>query len=224
MICGNEVGSLIIYSLNYSLFIENKKYIELLKIIKSHTNKINSISINNNLFFFFFFSYDGYINIYTCPKFSLVNSLYINDSKIKKNEIDYVFLSSQPLAVIVLYSNKKCLFKVYSINGKYLDYEENDLALLKEIDMLSYNDNNMIDPIIFTDYKFNDYLAYIFKNNFVIIRKFPEMKIHLKINCLQKNHYLSKLTISHDLKYLYAYEENDNNIYIVNNNINKKDT
>ena len=223
MICGNEVGSLIIYSLNYSLFIENKKYIELLKIIKSHTNKINSISINNNLFLFSDCSYDGYINIYTYPKFTLVNSLYINDSKIKKNEIDYVFLSSQPLPVIVLYSNKKCLFKVYSINGKYLDYEEDDLALLKEIDIVSYIDNNMIDPIIFTDYKFNDYLAYIFKYNFVIIRKFPEMKIHLKINYLQKNHYLSKLTISHDLKYLYAYEETDNNIYIVNNNISKKD-
>ena len=224
MICGNEVGSLIIYSLNYSLFVENKKYIELLKIIKSHNNKINSISINNNMFLFAGCSYDGYINLYTYPKLTLINSIYINDTKMKKNEIDFVFLSSQPLPVIVLYSNKNCLFKTYSINGKDLNYESNDKTLLKQIEIPFYNNNNMIDPFIFTDYKFNDYLAYIFKYKFIIIRKFPEMKIHLKIDCLNKNYSLTKLIISNDLKYLYAYEENENNIYIVHNNIYKKET
>ena len=224
MICGNEVGSLIIYSLNYSLFVENKKYIELLKIIKSHNNKINSISINNNMFLFAGCSYDGYINLYTYPKLTLINSIYINDIKMKKNEIDFVFLSSQPLPVIVLYSNKNCLFKTYSINGKDLNYESNDKTLLKQIEIPFYNNNNMIDPFIFTDYKFNDYLAYIFKYKFIIIRKFPEMKIHLKIDCLNKNYSLTKLIISNDLKYLYAYEENENNIYIVHNNIYKKET
>ena len=128
------------------------------------------------------------------------------------------------MPVIVLYSNKNCLFKTYSINGKNLDCEENDLNLLKEINMLYYDNNNMVNPIIFTDYKFNDYLTYIFKYRFIIIRKFPEMKIHLKINCQQKNYCLSKLTISYDLKYLYAYEENENNIYIIDNNISKKES
>ena len=223
MVCGNKKGTLIIYSLNYSSFLENKKYIELLKIFNSHNNyRINSISINNNLFLFSDCSYDGYINLYSYPNINLVNSIFINDNKMKKNEIDYVFLSSQPLPVISLYSNKKCSFKTYSINGHNLNYDPNDLLLLKEIEMPLYNNDSMINPILFTDYKFNDYLAYIFKYNFVLIRKFPEMKCHLKIS-LNNNNCLSKIIISNDLKNLYIYEENENNIYIVNNIIHIKD-
>ena len=224
MICGNQKGVIIIFTINYSLFIENKKYIELLKVIKSHNNyKINSISINNNLFLFASCSYDGYINLYTFPKIRLINSLYINDLKMKKNEIDYVFLSSQPLPTIVLYSNKKCIFKVYSINGHELNCDYNDLTLLKEIEIPLYNNDSMISPIIFTDNNFNDYLAYIFKYKYVLIRKFPDMKCILKINCSNNNYDLSKLVLSNDLNYLYVYEKNKNNIYIIDNSIYSKD-
>ena len=218
MICGNEKGTLIIFSLNYSLFLENKKYIELLKVIKSHNNnRINSISINNNLFLFADCSYDGYINIYTYPKINLIKSIYLNDNKIKKDEIDYVFLSSQPLPVIVVYSNKNCLFKTYSINGKELNYDYNDLSLLEEIVLPLYNNDSMISPIIITDYKFNEYLCYIFKYKYILIRKFPEMKCYLKINCPNSNYTLTKVVISNDLKNLYIYEENENCIYILDN-------
>ena len=224
MICGNEKGVIIIFRINYSLFIENKKYIELIKVIKSHNYlKINSISINNNLFLFADCSYDGYINIYTFPKIRLINSLYINDEKMNKNEIDYVFLSSQPLPVIVLYSNKKCLFKIYNINGHELICEYNDLALLKEKELPLYNNDSMINPIIFTDYNFNDYLVYIFKYKYILIRKFPDMKCFLKINCSNNNYNLSKIVLSNDIKYLYAYEKTENNIFIIDNSIYSKE-
>ena len=219
MFCGNEEGVLIIYSINYSLLIENKKYIELISIIKSHNNIINSISVNNNLNLFADCAYDGYINIYTFPEVNLINSLYINDIKMQKNEIDYVFLSSQPLPVIALYSNKKCYFKVYSINGHELNYDSNDLPFLKEIEMPLYSNDSMISPKLFTNYKFNDYLAYIFKYKFVIIRKFPEMKCYLKIKCLDNNCFLSKLFFSADLKFLYIHEKMDDDIYIIDNGI-----
>ena len=220
MICGNEKGVIIIFSINYSLFIENKKYIELLKVIKSHNNhKINSISINNNLFLFADCSYDGYINLYTFPKIKLINSIYINDTQMKKNEIDFVFLSSQPLPVIVLYSNKKCLFKVYSINGHQINCDNNDLSLLKETEMSLYITDCMISPVIFTNNKFNDYLAYIFKYKFILIRKFPNMNCYLKINCSENNYFFSKVFFSKSLKYLFAYDEKGNNIYITDNNI-----
>ena len=224
MICGNEKGALIIFSLNYISFIENKKYVELLTIIESHNqNRINSISINDNLNLFADCSYDGYINLYTFPKLGLIKSIFINDKKLNKKEIDYVFLSSQPLPVVVVYSNKKCLFKSYSINGQDLNYDSNDMPLLEEIEMPSYNIDNMISPIIFTDYKFNDYLCYIFKNKFIVIRKFPEMKYHLKFNCFNHNCCFSFIHISRDLKNIYAYEENEKNLYIINNLIYKKE-
>ena len=224
MICGNEKGGIIIFSLNYNSFIENKKYVELLKIIESHNNnRINSISINDNLNLFADCSYDGYINLYTFPKLGLIKSIFINDKNLTKNEIDYVFLSSQPLSVIVVYSNKKCLFKAYSINGHDLDYDSNDKSLLEEIEIPSYNTDNMISPIIFTDYKFNDYLCYVFKYKFIVIRKFPEMECHLKFNCFNHNCCFSFIQISKDLKYLYAYEENENDLYIINNLIVKKE-
>ena len=224
MICGNEKGALIIFSLNYNSFIENKKYVELLKIIESHNhNRINSISINDNLNLFADCSYDGYINLYTFPKIGLIKSIFINDNKLNKNEIDYVFLSSQPLSVVVVYSNKQCLFKTYSINGHDLNYDSNDKLLLKEIEIPSYNTDNMISPIIFTDYVFNDYLCYIFKYKFIIIRKFPEMECHLKFNCFNHNCCFSFIHISKDLKNIYAYEENGNDLYIINNLIYKKE-
>ena len=224
MICGNEKGGIIIFSLSYNSFIDNKKYVELLKIIESHNNnRINSISINDNLNLFADCSYDGYINLYTFPKLGLIKSIFINDKNLTKNEIDYVFLSSQPLSVIVVYSNKKCLFKAYSINGHDLDYDSNDKSLLEEIEIPSYNTDNMISPIIFTDYKFNDYLCYVFKYKFIVIRKFPEMECHLKFNCFNHNCCFSFIQISKDLKYLYAYEENENDLYIINNLIVKKE-
>ncbi len=45
-----------------------------------------------------------------------ISSIYV-DKAIYDYQIDYLFISAQPLASIVLYSNKKAQFKCFSING-----------------------------------------------------------------------------------------------------------
>ena len=151
------------------MYKENKKFIEFKKIFKSHNNyPIHSISINNDLNLFADCAYDGYVNIYKLSSYSnydIVNSIYI-DTSIYNYTLDHVFLSAQPLACVVLYSNDKCQFKCFSINGKSLHSTENDTLLTSNKFNEYYLDNeeSMSSPIIFNDYKFNDYLI-----NFVLM-------------------------------------------------------
>ena len=234
LIYGTFNGSIVIYSLNYNLYKENKSFIELKKFFKSHNNyPISSISINNDLNLFADCAYDGYVNIYTLSSYSnyrIINSLYI-DTSIYNFTLDYIFLSAQPLASVVLYSNMKCQFKCFSINGTNLHSGETD-TLSTSNNFNEYNfdsDESMISPIIFTDHMFNDYLIYIFKKNYVFIRQFPLMKIVMVLNPTKNNHNeeLSMLCISDDHRYLYIMEEKNNKIYIVNQKVfmaNKKET
>ena len=221
LIYGTIRGSLIIYNLNYNLFKENRIFYHLIKIIKSHSNfAINSISINNDLNLFADCSYDGFVNIYSLPKIHLINSIFI-DKTIYNFTMDYVFLSAQPLASIVLYSNSKNQFKCYSINGKELNSSETDINLIdSKYDKYSKWDESMSSPIIFTDFQFKDYLVYILKKKYVIIRQFPSMKVVTIINPSEENNkkkeLLSMISISHNNKYLYIMEEKSNKIYIVN--------
>ena len=234
LIYGTLNGSIIIYSLNYNLYKENKYFLTFKKIFKSHNCQISSISINNDLNLFADCSYDGYINIYALSSYSnfeIINSIYI-DSSIYNFTLDYVFLSAQPLACVVLYSNDKCQFKSFNINGRNLQSTETDTLLTSNKFNEYYldYDTNMTSPIIFTDYKFNDYLIYIFKKNYVLIREFPSMKIVMALNPTRdnRNEELSILSLSNDHKYLYIMEEKSNKIYIVNqktfmnNNSNKE--
>ena len=80
------------------------------------------------------------------------------------------------------------------------------------------NEQNMISPIVFTDSLFNDYLIYIFKKKYVLIREFPSMKIKIPFNPTLDNHNeeLCSLCISYDKKYLYVLEQNNNKIYMIN--------
>ena len=186
-------------------------------------NNIEYNNFNNNL----------HVNIYTLSSYSnyrIINSLYI-DTSIYNFTLDYIFLSAQPLASVVLYSNMKCQFKCFSINGTNLHSGETD-TLSTSNNFNEYNfdsDESMISPIIFTDHMFNDYLIYIFKKNYVFIRQFPLMKIVMVLNPTKNNHNeeLSMLCISDDHRYLYIMEEKNNKIYIVNQKVfmaNKKET
>ena len=221
LIYGTIQGSLIIYNLNYNYFKENRKFYHLFKIIKSHNNyAINSISINNDLNLFADCSYDGFVNIYSLPKIQMVNSIFI-DKTIYNFTIDYVFLSAQPLASIVLYSNSKYQFKCYSINGKELDSSETDTHLIRsKYDKFAEWEDSMNSPIIFTDVQFKDYLVYIFKKKYVIIRQFPTMKEVAIISPQEKNNkneeLLNMISISHDNKNLFILEEKSNKVYIAN--------
>ena len=136
--------------------------------------------INIDLNLFADCSHDNYINIYTLPKCEKIISIYNRDEMFYLN---YIFLSAQSLASVILYSNQTTKFKVFNINGHALNIDQNDINLLNES---NYNKNlkmeNMISPIIFTSYQFNDYLIYIFRNQYILLRKTPLMDLVFKIN------------------------------------------
>ena len=220
LIYGTMNGSIVIYYLSHFLFKENRNFIEFRKIFKSHNGyPISSISINTDLNVFADCSIDGYVNIYTLSSttsFRIINSIYIPNPFIPH----YVFLSAQPLPSIVLYSNDLCQFKCFSINGNYLSTSESDTNLMSNKFKEYYveNEQNMNSPLIFTDSLFNDYLIYIFKKKYVLIREFPSMKMKIPFNPTLDNHNeeLCSLYISEDKKYLYVLEQKCNKIYIIN--------
>ena len=225
IIYGTQKGSLVIYSLNYNLFKDGKNFIDIYKFFPSHAGfSINSICINSDLNLFADCANDGYAHIYSLPKCKLVHSIYI-ESNLKNNffSMDYIFLSAQPLASIAIYSNKTYNFKCFSINGNELannnyDYDE---KLIKDC-KIKFDEFGMSSPILFTDSQFNDYLLYILNKRYILIKKFPSMENIVLINpSLIKEEKLDNITISHDLKYLYIYEEINNKIYLIHNKKNE---
>ena len=79
----------------------------------------------------------------------------------------------------------------------------------------------MCSPLIFTDYQFNDYLIYILHNKFIFINKFPTMQFLGYIICSNKNIHLTNICFSNNMKYIYAYDEFNKSIYIVQQKNNK---
>ena len=220
LIYGTLKGSIIIYYLNHLLFKENKNFLEFKKMFKSHNNfSISSICINSDLGIFADCSVDCYINVYTLSPyndFRIISSIYISHPFIP----NFVFLSAQPLPSIAVYSNDLCKFKCYSINGNELNTTESDNNLMSNKFKEYYveNDQNMNSPLIFTDALFNDYLIYIFKKKYVLIREFPSMKIKIPLNPTMDNHNeeLCSLCLSEDKKNLFVLEQNSNKIYMIN--------
>ena len=110
----------------------------------------------------------------------------------------------------MVYSNEASNFKSFSLNGNEQYIEENNS---------DSNDGNligMISPIIFTDSLFNDYLLYIIHNKNILIAKFPSMRIIAFIRPKMKEKIcLTNLSISSDLKYIYALDEFNNLLYII---------
>ena len=227
IIYGTQKGSLVIYTLNYNNYKETKKdFIKLHKFFPSHPGyAINYICINSILNLFADCAYDGYVNIYNLPICNLVRSIYIEPNTIKEIfNLDFVFMSAQPLPAIVVYSNEVNNFKCFSLNGNELstikDAEQMDLGINENDGKI--NTSGMISPIMFTDSKFNDYLIYILNNKYVMINKFPTMQIIGYIYPLLNNYsYITNLCLSNDLRYIYIYDEFNNEISIFHHNITK---
>ena len=220
VIYGTQKGSIVIYSLNYYLYKEkNEKFIHLYNYFQSHPDfSINYICINSDLNLFADCAYDGFVNIYSFPTGKLVRSIYIDPHyKNSMFNLDFVFLSAQPLASVVVYSNEAGNFKSFSINGNELsNHGNNDQNAMGYV---ANNSNGMISPIIFTDSLFNDYLLYILDNKIIFLNKFPSMEIIAYIKPrIAGDINLTNLCISTDLKYIYIYEEIKNVIYIVHQN------
>ena len=62
---------------------------------------------------------------------------------------------------MVLYCISEDKFRGYKIDGHYLNVEQNDKKLIRDNDK-NVSEENMISPIIFTNWKFSNYLIYIF--------------------------------------------------------------
>ena len=210
IIWGNIKGSLIILELYTNQNKENN--IKLLKIISSHSGySINYISINSDLNLFADCSYDNYIHIYSLPKCDKIFSLY---NKYSDFYLDFIFLSAQPLASIILYSKQNSEFKCYNINGSDLNVEKTDKDLINnELKNKIKNDENMISPIIFTDWNFNDYLIYIIGYRFILLRKAPLMDLIFKIS-FNENENINMICLSPLKDSIYALDTNKKVIII----------
>ena len=216
IIYGNNKGTLVIVEFDYNIYLENnenKKYFKILNIISSHSGyTINSISINSDLNLFSDCSNDKYIHIYTLPKCEKINSIYVKEHSFKT---DYIFLSSQPLASIILYSNKLYQFKCYNINGHNLNVEQNDKDIYNELKIQNCNDP-MTSPVLYTDSSFTDYLLYVFGYQFILLRKMPLMDIVLKINVNFKgNEFISMINISLNKECIYIVDDNNKRVHVV---------
>ena len=214
---GNDKGTLVILENDYDIFLENnesKKFLKVLKIISSHGgHTINSISINSDLNLLADYSYDNFIHIYCLPKCNKINSIFIKDFNYNA---DYIFLSAQPLASIVLYSNKSYQFKCYNINGHDLEVKQNDKESYDELKNKNYQEF-MISPLVFTDCFFTDYLLYVFGYQFIILRKLPLMDINFKFK-FYGDEIISLINISLSKKFIYAVDNNNKRVYLIKYN------
>ena len=166
---GTEKGSLIIYNNKSN---EESIQIQFIKLIHNHIKKINSIHCNNILNMFIDCSDDGYVNLYTLPKFDFVKSFYFNNLI-----IDYIFLSSHSLPSFVIISNSNGLIESYSINGKQISskkIEDTSESYPEQNINLKDNDFNYVNYAIFvSDAWFRDYVIYIVNNIVVFVREIP---------------------------------------------------
>ena len=125
---GTSTGKIFIYNIHSkdkSIPIHN--VLTFNRIIFNHTNAINMMYFNNKLNIIASISNDKTCNVYTYPLFRIVTVIKHNDSSI---QFDYVFISSNPLACVVLYSKNEMMFYVYSLNGKFIKQERNKYKVL----------------------------------------------------------------------------------------------
>ena len=188
---GNSIGNIVVYQINFDAYEW-----EILLNNTDQLSEISHINVNTELNLWLSATLNGFVNIYTIPSFKLVRSI-----KTKAKHLEYAFLSTSSLpSILILNANNKIreIFS-YSINGKFLKYEKEEDSLL--------------NPIIIKDSYFNEYLAYICKNNnSIIIRNLPFLNIQTIIKNMES---ISCIGVSEDLKILYAISSEDDQIYVV---------
>ena len=88
------------------------------KSLSDHTSEIKYIDYNPRLNLVIDYALDGYINIYTIPKFKLIHTIQTKDFNINEN-IKFLVLISNPFPMICCI----CITKIYifDINGKFIN-------------------------------------------------------------------------------------------------------
>ena len=128
-----------------------------------HFSAITHINLNSTLNMLGTIGEDNYVFLYTTPLLQTTTSIHIDKSD--QYILDYIFLSASPVPCFALYCISKGEFRVYDINGTFI----------QKVNESEYI-GRMISPIIVTDVYYKDYLIYVNKENEVVIRKFPFME------------------------------------------------
>ena len=168
-----EIDCLLVFILN--LFLLKKQYqmkYNIVKIINDHMQEIKHITYDSNSKCFLTSSKDGFVNLYTVPSFSLLNSFEV----IKNTSIDKVFLFHTPLYCFVAFNERNKNLICHSINIEQMLYEyEPD----EEMDII------IKSPVLIEKKNANEYLAFINENNEIIVLTIPNLKECKKTGCLK---------------------------------------
>ena len=205
LLCGTNNGGLLHFHID-------KKKIELKDNKLIHTDKIVSISINDNLNMFATSSKDGYVLLYTYPSFNLIRSIYIPCLFKEETEFTYadnIFLSNYPLPCISIYIAKKKVFKTFTING-------NSINEIKEEENTEY----IKSGIVFTSFDYQDYLIYGTSDGFIKLRKFPELDLIQQMNPFNNGKSIESLCLSKDSRFIFCWSDS-NEIAVISNNFTK---
>ena len=209
LICGTKFGCIIGFKIN-------EEKLESKCNLNTHSEEITSIAISDNLNMFASASMDGFIMLYVLPSFSLVRSIELN---IKFNEnddeflyADNIFLSSSPLACLSVFISSKKLFKIFTINGEFID-EVQETEYTSKINCYE----------IFSNLEFQEFLIYGTDDGLIKIRSFPFMDL---INCVKpfEEQPIISIALSPDNRYCFAWSHSNKIVMIKDQSVSGIDT
>ena len=189
--CGSIAGTVFQFQIKHNDPNDNNTWL-LTNSLCHHQGEITYINVNLKLNVIGTCAKDKYIYLYRLPDLEIFNSVYINDDF----DVDYLFISNAPLPSFIIYSIKDSLFRSYSINGglicekkarKQRRKNESNIEDEYENDVDECDDGLLISPVVFTDYKFVDYLVYGTIKGEVVIRELPLMKVNKRKVAFEKN-------------------------------------
>ena len=199
----SDVKYLLLGDQNGNLFLLKKQYqmkYNIVKIINDHMQEIKHITYDSNSKCFLTASKDGFVNLYTVPSFTLLNSFEV----IKNTSIDKVFLFHTPLYCFVAFNehNKNLICHSINIEQVLYEYEPNE-----EMNV------SIKSPVLIEKKNANEYLAFINENNEIIVLTIPNLKECKKYKL---NFEASILEYSKENCILIAIENNGCSIAYIN--------
>ena len=197
LLCGNTKGNIFVVKLPD---VALRKKAEISKIFCDHNNEILSLYYSSELSIFASSSKDGYINLYTLPKYKLFNSIFIDPNEYSCDEI---FIIYSPLPSIIIHSKKNDTLLSYSINGTFINKIE---------------EQGIKSPKISRDSNFNELLIYISSStNSIRTLTLPYFDLKKDIPMSLDN--LECIDMSYDFKYCFIGNKDGNQIIYLKNKI-----
>ena len=172
---GNKLGDVKITLLN------GKDEIIKTKILRDHSSIIKYIDYNKRLNLFLSYSLDGFINIYTFPKYKLVRTIKV--IKFSTDILKMVVLISNPFPMIFTYDSKNMY--TLTING--------DLITKQNLENIGKENEIIIIPCIDKDFGIMNDFIYIKKNQKEEIYKYEFPTLELTILEQKDKKKISKL-------------------------------